>query len=319
VCRLVARNSAAASKFRALSSDQCGPDIPESMASVCANAVHGSNFAAQGVPFYNRTQHNIVAHVHIAKMAGRETLLHFPVVAKLQFCPFQGDEWNTWTANRSEELRTNLAKHCAATQEQCFFTWENNWDLFQQGCTPAILPYTGKQPFYMTLLRSPTSWVFSALAHYGKTGEEAASRDARGESFAGPYSFGIPLNRLTGGSVPTARKISTALHNLRGAAFGLVEDVSASFLLILWQLGLSDQARSYCGASHPSLRSLTEVEHLGFGSRNGSFDIDIRRYATAQWLANAPAIQPYACVYSVAATEFYHRLAKARGAVCPSS
>ena len=279
------------------------------MAAVCANAVHNSNFATQGVPFYNGTQHNIVAHVHVAKMAGRETLLHFPVVAKLNFCSFQGDKWDTYDANRSRELRTNLAKHCAATQEQCFFSWENNWDLFKQGCTPAILPYMGKQPFYMTLLRSPTSWVFSALAHYGITGEEAASRAARGESSLGLYSFGFPLERLTGGSVPTARKISTALHNLRGAAFGLVEDVSASFLVILWQLGLSDQARRYCS---------TEVEQHGHGSRNGSFNIDIRRYATAQWLANAPEIQPYACVYSVAATEFYHRLAKARDAICPA-
>lgn len=296
--------------------------VQDYTATACTQAAVG--FGALPVPHYNHTQHTIIAHVHVAKMAGRSVIRDFQATSGLKFCSFQGNPWTTYL--RKNQTVPILSSGCGA-ERRCIFTWEAEWKAFQEGCEQAMVTAApgpvvkGAVPFFLTLIRSPLSWVFSAMAHYSKTGEDVVAADIQARKIGysgwlGWYGFDFPLHALSGSNVPMGQRAVAALHNLQHSAFGLVSDLSASLLVILWQLGIPERAERFCISTSTSKESELPVGHNPF-EKNSSYQIDIRFYSTAQYLV--ARMTPYECVYTKAASAFYQRLGMARQALCSNS
>ena len=178
----------------------------------------------------------------------------------------------------------------------------------------------GAVPFFITLIRSPMSWVFSAIAHYHQSVEGIVKADARslniGHSGQSPenwrrakwYGFDFPLIQFSGSGVPVDQRVAVALHNLRDSAFGLVSDFSASLVVILWQLGIPKQAELFCSSLTPASSRYKS---------NSSYNLDIQFYSTVSYMM--AKMQPYECVYTNAASVFYQRLRMAQQDVCKRS
>lgn len=97
---------------------------------------------------------------------------------------------------------------------------------------------------------------------------------------------------------------------------GLAEDVPASLLVILWQLGRPEQARRWYAPNQTAVAAFGTDSHY---TRSSNASVGLQTYDTVRWLTAQPDLAAYyRCVYlyAVAPSLFYERLRTARAEVC---
>jgi len=266
----------------------------------------------------------LTMHVHIAKMAGRSVMYSAERTFGIRDCRHSWMKGVVFYGDPSQS-RSLLSTHCGS--DQCFFSFEDNLEDMETACGAA----PSARPLPITLLRSPMSWLFSAMAHLGTTGDALEQIERHGESWTSrehplyyfprkidadnSSSLTFILTRLTSGSAnkdPTMDAASwakRAIDNLERMAFGIVEYMEDSLLLLLYQLRMTERARRHCpGATKTEASGL---QHVGEAHSNW---LNISSYAIAQTLARE--MQVYRLVYSHALVLFQQRVTIAKAVVC---
>lgn len=263
------------------------------------------------LPLYLANRSSIVVHIHVGKMGGRSMIGSFPSIARMPRCMFgyQSIDHYPWsTFEDSASGMQLLESRCANTDDgPCFFSWAGDWAAQKAACKKAP---GNRSPFWITILRDPMSWTFSAMAHYKVTAEQIRAGTATWFGLTHPLNVLGRPDRRSNTSITLFSAVRTALDNLHNSAFGILEDMPASYLVILWQLNMHERARQWCNTS--------SVEATHTNTKATSTNIGLQSYDTAQWLASRPALSAYRCVYSIASTIFYTRLHQARLELCVS-
>mmetsp|Transcript_582 Transcript_582/g.1786 ORF Transcript_582/g.1786 Transcript_582/m.1786 type:complete len:173 (-) Transcript_582:61-579(-) len=167
------------------------------------------------------------------------------------------------------------------------------------------------------------AWLYSAMRWSGRTPEKLAR--AGSWRTADGYGFDRPLCALSGrawcshpGLVDPGRSraelVEHILRNLaqRDTAWGLAEQLPASLLLILRQVGLRERAKVYCGSSAAAAAAAAGTRHKRYDG-NISYHVS---YGALQWLV--ARMQTYQEVFSRAAALFHTRAHAATMDVCGS-
>ena len=260
---------------------------------------------------------SMIVHVHIGKMAGRTLMVK---IGKLY-------GWCSWQPaffwGEEEKYMNTLRDHDG---EPCFTSYEANWWDME-----SVL---NRQHMFLTMLRDPLEWMFSAIAHFEWSVRELISKgcfarsdepqktahiccvpngllqpflEAGGDVNASFRWRDLRLNTcdvLTyEPSFPLRRLTNDSVvfdeerinNQLEHNIFGIQEYFPESLLIILYQLGQPHAAKQWCDGK----------TSRDIGVRGMDTKVGLHRYGDLMTLVSS--LKPYQRVYSQALALFWTR------------